>query len=144
MGANIKAIRARIKSVESTRHITKAMELVASSKIKRATARMEQSRFYRSVMLDAFADLSSADTMYSRSRDASLPVLYMIVAGDRGLAGGYNNNLFRSAALMLRDQDVILPIGKRAVEYYVHKKYRMVTKEFMSRYEEKKKEIMGL
>ena len=132
MGANIKAIRARIKSVESTRHITKAMELVASSKIKRATARMEQSRFYRSVMLDAFADLSSADTMYSRARDASLPVVYIIVAGDRGLAGGYNNNIFRSAVLMLREQDVILPIGKRAVEYYTHKNRRVLTADFVS------------
>ena len=132
MGANIKAIRARIKSVESTRHITKAMELVASSKIKRATSRMEQSRFYRAVMLDAFADLSSADTLYSRAREDSLPVLYIIVAGDRGLAGGYNNNIFRSAALILRDQDMILPIGKRAVEYYTHKNRRVITADFVS------------
>ncbi len=132
MGANIKAIRARIKSVESTRHITKAMELVASSKIKRATAKMEQSRFYRSVMLDAFADLSTANTMYSKAREASLPVLYIIVAGDRGLAGGYNNNIFRSSAVMMRENDVILPIGKRAVEYYANKKRPVITKEFIS------------
>ena len=132
MGANIKAIRARIKSVESTRHITKAMELVASSKIKRAATKMEQSRFYRSVMLDAFADLSSAKTMYSQARDASLPVLYIIVAGDRGLAGGYNNNIFRSAAVMMRESDVILPVGKRAVEYYSGKKRPVITKDFVS------------
>ena len=132
MGANIKAIRARIKSVESTRHITKAMELVASSKVKRATTKMEKSRFYRSVMLDAFADLSSADTMYSKRRDASLPVLYIIVAGDRGLAGGYNNNIFRSAAVLLRENDRILPIGKRAVEYYANKNYHLLSKEFVS------------
>ncbi|MBR5311519.1 MAG: ATP synthase F1 subunit gamma [Clostridia bacterium] len=132
MGANIKAIRARIKSVESTRHITKAMELVASSKIKRASAKMEQSRFYRSVMLDAFADLSAAKTMYSQARDASLPVLYIIVAGDRGLAGGYNNNIFRSSAVMMREHDVVLPIGKRAVDYYSNKKRSVVTKEFVS------------
>ena len=132
MGANIKAIRARIKSVESTRHITKAMELVASSKIKRASAKMEQSRFYRSVMLDAFADLSAAKTMYSQARDASLPVLYIIVAGDRGLAGGYNNNIFRSSAVMLREHDMILPVGKRAVDYYSNKKRPVITKEFVS------------
>lgn len=132
MGANIKAIRARIKSVESTRHITKAMELVASSKIKRATTKMEQSRFYRSVMLDAFADLSSAKTMYSQAREESLPVLYIIVAGDRGLAGGYNNNIFRSSAVLLRENDVVLPVGKRAAEYYSGKKYPVITKEFTS------------
>lgn len=121
-----------MKSVESTRHITKAMELVASSKVKRATAKMEQSRFYRSVMLDAFADLSAAETMYSKARDASLPVLYIIVAGDRGLAGGYNNNIFRSAAVMMKENDAVLPIGKRAVEFYAHKKQSVITQEFMS------------
>ena len=108
------------------------MELVASSKIKRASAKMEQSRFYRSVMLDAFADLSAAKTMYSQARDASLPVLYIIVAGDRGLAGGYNNNIFRSSAVMMREHDVVLPIGKRAVDYYSNKKRSVITKEFVS------------
>ena len=86
MGANSKAIRARIKSVDSTRHITKAMELVASSKIRRASARMEQSRFYRNVMLDAFADLSAEKSVYARQRARELPALYIIIAGDRGLA----------------------------------------------------------
>lgn len=120
MGANIKAIRARIKSVDSTRHITKAMELVASSKIRRAGARMESSRFYRSVMIDAFASLAAEKSKYSEPRNRSLPTLYIIIAGDRGLAGGYNNNIFRSAMTMLDDKDLILPIGKRAVEYYRH------------------------
>jgi F-type H+-transporting ATPase subunit gamma len=83
-------------------------------------------------MLDAFADLSAAKTMYSQARDASLPVLYIIVAGDRGLAGGYNNNIFRSSAVMLREHDVILPVGKRAVEYYSNKKRSVITKEFVS------------
>lgn len=132
MSANIKAIRARIRSVESTRHITKAMELVASSKIKRAAEKTEQSRFYRSVMLDAFANLSGADTMYSRSRDEELPILYIVVAGDRGLAGGYNGNIFRSAAVYIRENDAVLPIGKRAVEYYVGRKSRVITGEFTS------------
>ncbi len=120
MGANIKAIRARIKSVDSTRHITKAMELVASSKIRRAGARMESSRFYRSVMIDAFASLAAEKSKYSEPRSRSLPTLYIIIAGDRGLAGGYNNNIFRSAMTMLDDKDLVLPIGKRAVEYYRH------------------------
>ena len=75
MGANTKAIRARIRSVDSTRHITKAMELVASSKIRRAAARMESSRFYRDVMLDAFADLSAEKSVYARQRARELPAL---------------------------------------------------------------------
>lgn len=120
MGADIKAIRARIKSVDSTRHITKAMQLVASSKIKRACSRKDASEFYRQVMLDAFSDLAVEKSSYSVQRDKNLPVLYIIIAGDRGLAGGYNNNIFRSAATVLRECDFVLPIGKRAVEHYTH------------------------
>ncbi|MBQ4193786.1 MAG: ATP synthase F1 subunit gamma, partial [Clostridia bacterium] len=122
MGANSKAIRARIKSVDSTRHITKAMELVASSKIRRASARMEQSRFYRNVMLDAFADLSAEKSVYARQRARELPALYIIIAGDRGLAGGYNNNIFRSAMTMIRPGDYVIPVGKRAADHYASKR----------------------
>ncbi len=133
MGANVKAIRARIKSVDSTRHITKAMELVASSKIKKASERMERSRFYKKVMLDAFAGLSTEDSAYSVRRSKDLPSLYIIIAGDRGLAGGYNNNIFRSAMTMLDEGDYILPVGKRAVDYYRNRKmFKLVTDEFMS------------
>lgn len=133
MGANIKAIRARIKSVDSTRHITKAMELVASSKIKRASERMERSRFYKRVMLDAFASLAREDSAYSKRRDRNLPALHIIVAGDRGLAGGYNNNIFRSAMTLLHPGDYILPVGKRAVEYYRSRKMsNILSDEFLS------------
>lgn len=133
MGANIKAIRARIKSVDSTRHITKAMELVASSKIRKASERMERSRFYKKVMLDAFASLASENSAYSKRRSKELPALFIIVAGDRGLAGGYNNNIFRSALTMLQPGDYVLPIGKRAVEYYKNRTvFKLVSDEFMS------------
>jgi F-type H+-transporting ATPase subunit gamma len=131
MGANIKAIRARIKSVDSTKHITKAMQLVASSKIRRASAKMEQSRFYREVLLEAFSDLSAEKSAYSVQRSSDLPAVYIIVAGDRGLAGGYNNNIFRSAMTMLREKDLVLPIGKRAVDYY-KSHGNVITDEFMS------------
>ena len=131
MGANIKAIRARIKSVDSTKHITKAMQLVASSKIRRASEKMEKSRFYRKVLLEAFADLAAEKSPYSVQRSATLPAVYIIIAGDRGLAGGYNNNVFRSAAVMLREGDLVLPIGKRAVEYY-KSHGKVLTDEFVS------------
>lgn len=131
MGANIKAIRARMKSVDSTKHITKAMQLVASSKLRRASVRMEQSRFYRRVMLDAFSDLAVERSPYSEQRERSLPVLYIIIAGDRGLAGGYNNNIFRAAMTVLRDNDLVLPIGRRAVEYYRSRR-KILSGEFLS------------
>jgi len=117
MGVNTKALKARIRSVDSTMHITKAMELVASSKIKRARSRMEEGRFYRSVLEEAFTDLSSSDTMYSRVRDG-LPTLHIVVAGDRGLAGGYNNNVFKLAMASVAEGDLIVPIGRRTGEYF--------------------------
>ena len=133
MPGNSKAIRARIRSVDSTRHITKAMELVASSKIRKATARMEKSRFYRNVMLDAFADLSAEKSVYARQRARELPTLFIVIAGDRGLAGGYNNNIFRSAMTMIRPTDLLIPVGKRAVDYYGSRDTaRVVSTEFAS------------
>ncbi len=119
MPANIKALKARIRSVDSTMHITKAMELVASSKIKRATAKMEESRFYRRVMEEAFADLGKTDSPYTRER-ADAPALYIAVAGDRGLAGGYNNNVVKKVKEGYREGDFVLPIGRRPLEYFKH------------------------
>ena len=130
--ANVKAIRGRIKSVDSTRHITKAMELVASSKIKKATARMDHGREYRELMLDAFASLAMEETAYSVKRDESLPVLYIVIAGDRGLAGGYNNNIFRLSQTMIRENDQVFPIGKRSVDYFVHHGYKVCSDSYVS------------
>ena len=131
MGANTKAIHARMKSVDSTRHITKAMQLVASSKINKAVRRMEDSRFYRQVMLEAFSALGAEKCRYTSYRDRSLPALFVIVAGDRGLAGGYNSQIFRSADALMKPGDKVLPIGKRAVERY-GRRGAAVTEQFMS------------
>lgn len=131
MSDNIKAIRTRLKSVESTVHITRAMELVASSKIRRASAKMEQSRFYRDVMLGAFTALASEKMSYSTGKERELPTLYIIIAGDRGLAGGYNSNIFRSSVAMLRENDPVIPIGKRTVDYF-SRHTNVLTAEFVS------------
>ena len=120
MGANVKAIRTRIRSVESTMHITKAMELVAASKIRRATQRMDQSRFFFRVMSEAFSDMAEGalHSVYAKARDEHLRC-YVVIAGDRGLAGGYNNNVFKAVALDSGEKRYcVLPIGKKAVEYY--------------------------
>ena len=117
MAVNTKALKARIRSVDSTMHITKAMELVASSKIKRARTRMEEGRFYRSVLDEAFTDLAASDTLYSRKREG-LPSLCIVIAGDRGLAGGYNNNVFKLALSLLQAGDLVLPIGRRTADYF--------------------------
>ena len=126
MAINTKALKARIRSVDSTMHITKAMELVASSKIRRARSRMEEGRFYRAVLDDAFADLACSDTLYSRVRE-DLPVLTIVIAGDRGLAGGYNSNVFKLALSSLLKGDPVIPIGHRAADYFGRRGFSVVS-----------------
>ena len=116
MGSDIKSLRSRIRSVDSTLHLTKAMGLVAASKIRKATRIMNQSREYASAMEDVVSVLSSSPecerTPYMRP--AGTGTRLIVIAGDRGLAGGYNANVFRLAATV-PDAEVI-PIGKRACE----------------------------
>jgi F-type H+-transporting ATPase subunit gamma len=120
MGANAKAIRGRIRSVESTMHITKAMELVASSKLRHATARMEKSRFFFETLVAAFSDFDreARGSVYAEAREDK-PQIYVVIAGDRGLAGGYNNNVFKLVRELSAGKDArVIPIGKKAVEYF--------------------------
>ena len=116
MGSDIKSLRIRIRSVDSTLHLTKAMGLVAASKIRRATRTMNQSREYASAMEDVVSVLRSSPecgrTPYMRPAGTGTRII--VIAGDRGLAGGYNANVFRLAAT--EPDAEIVPIGKRACE----------------------------
>ena len=116
MGADIKSLRGRIRSVDSTLHLTKAMGLVASSKIRRATRTMNQTREYASAMEDVVSVLRASPecqrSPYMQPRGEGTRLI--VIAGDRGLAGGYNANVFRLAATVLEAE--VIPIGKRACE----------------------------
>ncbi|MBQ8689818.1 MAG: ATP synthase F1 subunit gamma [Clostridia bacterium] len=132
-GASMNDIKARIKSVESTMQITKAMELVATSKLRRAKEKAERSRPFLEILGDAIKNIENsneiADTVWCEKRDTGR-TLYIVIAGDRGLAGGYNANIFRLTARLSDGQDVIyLPIGKKALEYYRHRKCEILTDE---------------
>ena len=114
-----KKLRNRIRSVQSTLHLTHAMELVASSKIRRASAAMEASRDHAAAFRKAMDALSASDAcahspwMAQRGEGKTLLI---VIAGDRGLAGGYNANIFR----FMRDwpDAEVLPIGRRACDRY--------------------------
>ena len=97
-GAGMNDIKSRIKSVNGTMQITKAMELVATSKLRKAKMRAEASRPFRTVLGEAISAVISsketADTLWSRGVIGGRE-LYIVIAGDRGLAGGYNSNIFR-------------------------------------------------
>ncbi len=122
MAGSMKDIKLRIKSVESTMQITKAMELVASSKMRRAKERVENSRPYFEVLHTSLVQIAAANmefgSPYLRRREIKRTLL-IVIAGDRGLAGGYNSNILKLA--MAQPGEVcVLPIGKRAVEYFLH------------------------
>ena len=93
MAGSMKDIKLRIRSVQSTMQITKAMELVASSKLRHARERMEQARPYFETLQATLADIAAANTEFTSPYLARRPVkktCYIVIAGDRGLAGGYN------------------------------------------------------
>lgn len=119
MSADIKTLRTRIKSVDSTLHLTKAMGLVASSKIRRATDAMMKSRQYAEALEDTITQLTAYEecrkSPYMATRESNR-LLLLVVAGDRGLAGGYNANIFR----LMREYPnaTVIPIGKRACDRY--------------------------
>lgn len=119
MGADTKKLRNRIKSVDSTLHLTKAMGLVASSKIRRAMDAMNKGREYEEAVRQAIEPLllspECARSPYMHRSEGDKLCL-VVIAGDRGLAGGYNANIFR--ALREYPKADIIPIGKRACERF--------------------------
>jgi len=118
MGADTKKLRNRIKSVNSTLHLTKAMGLVASSKIRKASLAMVKSREYLNTVRDVI-DMLTFSPECAKSpyitRNGSRTRL-VIIAGDRGLAGGYNANIFRLAKEF--SDALFFPVGKRACDRY--------------------------
>ncbi|MBQ5739597.1 MAG: ATP synthase F1 subunit gamma [Oscillospiraceae bacterium] len=123
MAGSMKDIRLRIRSVQNTMQITKAMQLVAASKLRRAKERAEATRAYYTGLYETMCDLAERNTEYTSPYAASREInrrCYIVIAGDRGLAGGYNNNLFKAvkAAGGESENAVVLPIGRKALEYY--------------------------
>lgn len=118
MGADTKALRNRIKSVNSTLHLTKAMGLVASSKIRKANEAMQKGRSYVKSLEDIIEVLTACPecqkSPYMRAEGDRTRLI--VIAGDRGLAGGYNANIFR----LVREYPTaeIIPIGKRTCDRF--------------------------
>ena len=121
-GASMKDIKLRIKSVESTMQITKAMQLVATSKLRRAKERMENSKPYTLIAQQAVAAAAASCDDVTVPFVTPRPVkrrCYVVIAGDRGLAGGYNANIFKGIAAHAEGVDYcVLPMGRKAVERF--------------------------
>ena len=125
-GVSTKEIKNRIRSMESTKQITKAMEMVAASKLRRAQAQVSNSRPYFDILSNTISGIVSANrdfsSPYLKPRTGN-KVMYIVIAGDRGLAGGYNSNVLKMVMADIAGKDaIVLPIGKKAVEFFKARK----------------------
>ena len=129
-------IKSKIKSVQNTRKVTRALEMVSASKIRKAQERMKVSRPYARVMKQVIGHLAQANSDYQHpylvERQDVKRVGYIIVSSDRGLAGGLNNNLFRKLLVEFRkwqEQGVeidVVTIGQKASVFFRRIKVNMV------------------
>ena len=130
MGAGIKEIKNRINSVQSTQQITKAMELVASSKMRKAKDRALASRPYFNTMYETVKDIATntrgVRDVFLKQREVKNRC-YIVIAGDRGLAGGYNSNIFKlTTAHMDGRQEKVIALVKKSVEFFSKKGYDLL------------------
>ena len=131
---NMKDIKRRIKSVSSTRQITKAMELVASSKLRRAKQRSEAGRPYFEAQYELLAEIASVkkdfNTIFTEPREVKNR-LFIVIAGDRGLAGGFNSNILKAATAAHKgdkNKPKIIAIGRKAGDYFEKHGYEIIAK----------------
>ena len=129
-----KEIKNRIRSMESTKQITKAMEMVAASKLRHAQARVQASRPYFEILHNTIEDIVRSNQEFSSAYLQQRPVkksVYVVIAGDRGLAGGYNSNVLKLAESHFSGKDIsVLPVGKKAVDYFRSHKVPMITEQY--------------
>jgi F-type H+-transporting ATPase subunit gamma len=122
-GVGTRDIKRKIKSVNSTMQITKAMELVSTAKLKKSKDRLEMTRPYYETVLktvnDIMRDSDIEEHEYLSNREVNKS-LYIVLTGDRGLCGGYNVNAIKTALNHIEDPEkaVIIPIGKNAVKFF--------------------------
>ena len=133
-GVSTKEIKNRIRSMESTKQITKAMEMVAASKLRRAQAQVLNSRPYFNILYATINDIVDSTRDFTSPYLTVRPVkkvMYIVIAGDRGLAGGYNSNILKMVQSEIQGKDaVVLPIGKKAVDYFRSHKVPMATEAY--------------
>lgn len=137
--ANLRDIRNRIGSVNNTQQITKAMKMVAAAKLRKAQDKMVQTRPYAAKIQDVVGRLVTGESTNKLMRqiDQVDKVLLIIVASDRGLCGGFNNNLFKeiekyieSKLQRYREDNTLhlVTIGKKATAHFRKRKYNVVQK----------------
>jgi len=135
--ANLKEIRSRITSVNSTKQITSAMKMVSAAKLKRAQDAIVQMRPYSNKLQEILSNLSSSldssEGIYSGGREEN-NILIVAITSNRGLCGGFNNNVIKKVNSIIAENKekevVVLSIGKKASEFYKHTSYNIKASDF--------------
>ncbi|MEY2424744.1 MAG: F-type H+-transporting ATPase subunit gamma [Actinomycetota bacterium] len=132
-GGKERVLRRRIKSVESSKKITRAMELIAASRIHKAQQRVAAARPYSEQITNVIRNLASAGAGGGHPlltpRESVRTVGFVVLAGDRGLAGGYNSGVLRQAEAALKEEIaqghgyVLILVGKKARDYFRFRGY---------------------
>ncbi len=132
-GGKERVLRRRIKSVESSKKITRAMELIAASRIHKAQQRVAAARPYSEQITAVIRNLASAGAGGGHPlltpRDEVRNVAFVVICADRGLAGGYNSGVLRQAERALKDEVAagrdytLILVGKKAVNYFKFRGY---------------------
>ncbi len=121
-GVSSKNIKNRIQSMENTKQITKAMEMVAASKLRQAQNQVAVSRPYFEILYQTVNEIVRGNRDLSSpylKPGKEGPVLHLVIAGDRGLAGGYNSNVIKLCQqTMAGKESVVLPIGRKALDAF--------------------------
>ena len=141
MSGALKEVRNRIKSVQSTQQITKAMKMVSAAKLRRAQDAITQMRPYArklSEMLSNIVSNSEGDVNMALAIERPVQnVMIIVITSDRGLCGGYNSNLIKMARQLIhhkyssqqsRGNVQVLPIGKKSYEYFTKNGFKVVDK----------------
>jgi len=136
--ANLKEVRIRISSVQSTQQITKAMKMVSAAKLKRATNAIVQLRPYatklKEILGNLSANLEGSSSPYIEEREPN-KVLIVVVSSNRGLAGAFNMNVIKTTNNLIADKYSeqykngkvsILSIGKKTQDFYEKRSYTVV------------------
>jgi F-type H+-transporting ATPase subunit gamma len=138
MSGALKEVRNRIKSVQSTQQITKAMKMVSAAKLRRAQDAITQMRPYAHKLQEMLANILSSDGDVSMALAAERQVekvMIIVVTSDRGLCGGYNSNLIKLTKQVIHDKYAdqyskgnvqVLPIGKKAYEHFTKNNFNVV------------------
>src|ERR1700757_2230097 len=134
MAATLRELRGRIRSAGSIKKITKAQEMIATSRIARAQARLEAARPYASeitTMLTNLANESALDHPLLVERENRQRAGVLVVASDRGLCGAYNANIFRRSEelfSLIRDDGktpVLYVVGRKALSYFSFRNWKI-------------------